>query len=124
MTVLAAWQFSHWIAVVAATGVILTAGYILWTLQRVFLGVNKSMAAQGHDATHGAGEHGAEHGHELPDITSRELLCAVPLLAMAILLGIYPNLLFSFMENSVTSLVLRLHGTATEVASVVGHLVR
>jgi NADH-quinone oxidoreductase subunit M len=119
MTVLASWQFSRTLAVVAALGVILTAGYILWTLQRVFLGVNKSMA--GHDH----GSHGGEHGHaELPDITSRELLCAVPLLLLAVGLGVYPNLLFSFMQSSVTNLVLRLHGTATEVAVAVEQLVR
>jgi NADH-quinone oxidoreductase subunit M len=123
MTVLAAWQFSRPLAVVAAAGVILTAAYILWTLQRVFLGVSKSAAGHAPDAHHGGGEHGTE-GHELPDITPRELLCAVPLLVMAILLGIYPNLLFSFMENSVTNLVLRLHGVATEVASGFEQLIR
>src|SRR5262245_12201847 len=107
MTVLAAWQFSPTLAVVAALGVIFTAGYILWTLQRVFLGVNKSVAVHDHDSHHAGGDHGSEHGPDLPDITPRELLCAVPLLVLAVLLGIYPNLLFSFMENSVTSLVMR-----------------
>jgi NADH-quinone oxidoreductase subunit M len=122
MTVLASWQFSRTLAVVAAMGVILTAGYILWTLQRVFLGVSKFSVGHEHEP------HGAEHGQELPDMTSRELLCAVPLLVMAILLGVYPSLLFSFMENSVTSLVLRLHSTlhstATDVATTVGTLLR
>jgi NADH-quinone oxidoreductase subunit M len=106
MTVLATWQFSRTLAIIAAAGVVLTAGYILWTLQRVFLGV--STAQSGH--AHGA--HDAHEANGLPDITSRELLCAVPLLVLAILLGIYPNLLFSFMEQSVTDLVMRLHETA------------
>lgn len=116
MTVLATWQFSKPLAVVAAAGVILTAGYILWTLQRVFLGVSKTEAA--HDG------HGSDHGHAIPDITPRELLCAVPLLAFAILLGVFPNLLFGFMEQSVSSLVIRLHSTAISVASAAESLLR
>jgi NADH-quinone oxidoreductase subunit M len=115
MTVLASWQFSRVVAIVAAAGVILTAGYILWTLQRVFLGTSKAAAGHGH-------EHG--HGDELPDITQREMLCAVPLLILAIALGVYPNLLFSFMEPSVHSLVLQLHRTAEQVASAVEPLLR
>jgi NADH-quinone oxidoreductase subunit M len=117
MTVLASWQFSKVVAVVAAAGVILTAGYILWTLQRVFLGVSTAAAGHGHGHEHG-------HGDELPDITRRELLCVVPLLVLAILLGVYPNLLFSFMEPSVHSLVLQLHKTVDQVASAVGPLLR
>ena len=35
---LSVWNFSHGLAVVAASVVILTAGYILWTVQRVYLG--------------------------------------------------------------------------------------
>jgi NADH-quinone oxidoreductase subunit M len=108
LTVLATWQFSRLLAVIAAAGVILTAGYILWTLQRVFLGVNPAQLAHGHG--HGSAEtHDHAHAHHLTDITPREMLCAVPLLALAIILGVYPNILFSFMEGSVTELVLRLH---------------
>jgi NADH-quinone oxidoreductase subunit M len=110
MTVLASWQFSRVLAVIAAAGVILTAGYILWTLQRVFLGVSTSQHGHGHEAG---------HGHELTDITFREMLCAVPLLVLAIVLGVYPALLLSFMEPSVTSLVLDLSRTAQQVASMV-----
>ena len=43
--VLAAFNYSPWLAALAAAAVILTAGYILWTLQRVFLG--KSEAVEG-----------------------------------------------------------------------------
>ncbi len=115
MTVLSSWQFSRSMAIISAAGVILTAGYILWTLQRVFLGVSKAQAGHGDD-------HG--HGHELPDITPREMLCAVPLLVLAIVLGVYPNLVFSFMEPSVTSLVESLNRTVESVASTVGPLLR
>ena len=43
--VLAAFNYSRLLAVLAAAAVILTAGYILWTLQRVFLG--RSEAVEG-----------------------------------------------------------------------------
>ena len=36
--VLGAWSYSKVLAIVAASVVILTAGYILWTIQRVYLG--------------------------------------------------------------------------------------
>jgi NADH-quinone oxidoreductase subunit M len=66
--------------------VVLTAGYILWTLQRVFLGQNPAYKG-------------------FPDIDLRELLCIVPLVVLAILLGVYPNVLLAWMEPSVTGLV-------------------
>jgi NADH-quinone oxidoreductase subunit M len=123
MTVLATWQFSRTLAVIAAAGVILTAGYILWTLQRVFLGTPREQPGHGHD--HGDhGDHGDSHAPLLPDITSRELLCAVPLLVLAILLGVYPGLLFSFMEQSVNDLVLQLHATVAYVAPAAESLLR
>jgi NADH-quinone oxidoreductase subunit M len=84
--VLATWNFSRWIAVVAAVGVVLTAGYILWCIQRVFLGTNPAYK-------------------DLPDINLREIACAAPLVVFAVLLGIAPALVFSWMEPSVTGLV-------------------
>ena len=36
--VLSTWNFNPLLAIIAASGVILTAGYILWAMQRVYLG--------------------------------------------------------------------------------------
>ena len=36
--VLSVWNYSHVLAVISASVVILTAGYILWAIQRVYLG--------------------------------------------------------------------------------------
>ncbi len=107
MTVIATWQFSRVFAAVAAAGVILTAGYILWTLQRVFLGTSEVLEAQLH------------RGQTLPDMTLREVVCAVPLVVFAVLLGVYPRTIFSFMEPSVTQLVQALDRTADLVAWLV-----
>jgi NADH-quinone oxidoreductase subunit M len=94
MVVLGTWNFQppgfeyfgRLLAVLAALTVVLTAGYILWTLQRVYLGQNPAYK-------------------DLPDISFRELLCIIPLVVLAVALGVMPNLLLSWMETSVTGLV-------------------
>jgi NADH-quinone oxidoreductase subunit M len=92
--VLGSWNFSPpefpWAgrvaAILAALTVVLTAAYILWTLQRVYLGTNPAYK-------------------DYPDITFREMLCITPLIVLAVLLGIYPSLLLNWMEPSLTGLV-------------------
>ena len=75
------------LAVLAAAAVILTAGYILWTIQRVFLG--KSEAWKG-----------------LPDMNLREIVIAVPLVVLTIAMGIFPQpLILSWMRPSVDRMV-------------------
>ena len=60
------------ITITATTGIILTAAYFLWTMQRVFLGPqNKKWA-------------------ELPEISLREAFTLTPLALIVILLGFYP----------------------------------
>ncbi|MGO8748587.1 MAG: complex I subunit 4 family protein [Thermoguttaceae bacterium] len=87
--VFSAWSYSKALAVVAASVVILTAGYILWTIQRVYLGP----------------EYKGPHGEAITPITRREVAIAAPLLALAILFGVYPKALFNYMEPSVNATV-------------------
>jgi NADH-quinone oxidoreductase subunit M len=82
---LSAWNFSKVLAVVSASVVILTAAYILWTLQRVYLGP----------------EYKGPHGDHLTPMTPRELAIAAPIVAFAILLGVYPQSVFHYMTPSV-----------------------
>jgi len=77
---LAAWNFSKTIAVISAAVVILTAAYILWMIQRVYLGA----------------EYKGPHGDHLHPITSRELAIAAPIVALAIFFGVYPNAVFKY----------------------------
>jgi NADH-quinone oxidoreductase subunit M len=85
--ILGTWKFSPLFAILAALTVVLTAGYILWTLQRVYLGVNPAYK-------------------DYPDMSWREIVCATPLVVFAVVLGIFPTpLLLSWMEPSVTGLV-------------------
>jgi NADH-quinone oxidoreductase subunit M len=89
MVILSTWNYSKLFAILAAATVVLTAAYILWTLQRVYLGQNPAYK-------------------HYPDITLREVLCVAPLVVLAVLLGVLPNLLLSWMEPSLTGLVLSL----------------
>jgi NADH-quinone oxidoreductase subunit M len=85
--VLAAFNYSRWLGVLAAAAVVLTAGYILWTLQRVFLGRN-------------------ERYRGLPDLTPREWAISLPLVVLTIALGVAPYpLVLRWMSPSVDAMV-------------------
>jgi NADH-quinone oxidoreductase subunit M len=84
--VLATWNYDKVFAILAALTVVLTAAYILWTLQRVYLGTNPAYK-------------------DYPEINLRELACAVPLVVLAVLLGVYPWAVLWWIEPSVTGLV-------------------
>ena len=90
LVVLAAFNYNPahpWLAILAASAVILTAGYILWTLQRVFLG------------------RGEDH-HGITDMNLREIVIATPLVIMTVLLGVFPQqMLLDWMGPSVTEVV-------------------
>ncbi|MEX2138635.1 MAG: NADH-quinone oxidoreductase subunit M [Pirellulales bacterium] len=86
MVTLSVWNYSQALAVISAAVVILTAGYILWTIQRVYLGP----------------EYKGPHGDHLTAMTNREIAIAAPLVVFAILFGVYPQVVFNYMEPSVT----------------------
>jgi len=74
-------------AVLAATGVILTAGYILWMIQRVYLGPQRAECKG------------------FPDATAREIAVLVPFAALALVLGILPQQsLFNFMNTTLSQI--------------------
>jgi NADH-quinone oxidoreductase subunit M len=81
--VLAAFNYAPGLAVLAAAAVVLTAGYILWTIQRVFLGRSETWKG-------------------LPDMNIREILVAAPLVVLTIAMGIFPQaLILRWMSPSV-----------------------
>jgi NADH-quinone oxidoreductase subunit M len=80
--------------VVAGLGVILSAVYMLWMLQRVFFG----------PVTH-------DENASLEDLRPREWVAAVPLCAMALVMGLFPTLFLKPMEPSVEALVRRVQAT-------------
>lgn len=107
-TVLSAWNFSPLIAIIAAAGVILTAGYILWAIQRVYLGP----------------EYKGPHAEEITPMNGREISVAVTLLVFAIVLGVYPESIFGLMRSSTTLLVDNLSATAQSSVEAVTQLIK
>jgi NADH-quinone oxidoreductase subunit M len=70
--------------VLAATGVILGAAYMLWMFQRVMFGkITKP------------------ENEKLQDLSAREITILVPMVIMIFLMGIYPKLFFSKMDVTV-----------------------
>jgi len=96
---LSVWKFSYWLAVVCASVVILTAGYILWTVQRVYLGP----------------EYKGPHPEALTPFTAREMAIAAPLVALAILFGVAPNTVLNYVTPSVDRTVDELADWTREV---------
>jgi NADH-quinone oxidoreductase subunit M len=88
MVVLSTWNYDKVFAVLSALTVVITAAYILWTIQRVFFGpiVNPEY-------------------RKYPDIDLRELACIVPLVILSVLLGVLPSLLLNWMEPSIRGLI-------------------
>jgi NADH-quinone oxidoreductase subunit M len=85
--VLATWSFSKVLAILAALTVVLTAAYILWTVQRVYFGTNSAYK-------------------DLPDMDLRETSIATPLVVFSILLGILPSyFLLSWMSPTIDGFV-------------------
>jgi NADH-quinone oxidoreductase subunit M len=81
------------LSIIAATGVIFAAAYLLWALQRIlFNPLDKS-----------------ENTH-LADLNRRELAMLIPMIAVIIWLGIYPAPVLRRMEASSQLLVNRVQG--------------
>ncbi len=92
LIMLGAFRYDPRFVVVAGTGVILSAVYMLWLFQRVFYG----------PVTNPKNE-------KLPDLLPREWCALVPIVAMAILMGVLPNLFIRPTAPAVTKLVDRIH---------------
>ena len=76
-----AWAYP--MAIIAAAGVILTAGYILWLIRRVYLGKEREEYAG------------------FPDASARETFVLLPMAVLAIALGLFPaQTLFNYMNGT------------------------
>ena len=81
-----------WTAVVAASGLILGAWYMLWLYQRIFFNeVNQNL-------------------HGLAELNVREILTLAPMVLLIFWIGLYPNALLSYMHVSVVHLLDQVHG--------------
>ncbi|MVM29543.1 NADH-quinone oxidoreductase subunit M [Spirosoma sp. HMF4905] len=80
-----------WMTAIATLGILLGAAYFLWTLQRMFFGSTWVRPF----------EPQAGSTSVLSDLNAREKLMLIPLGLMALLLGIFPNLIFNLTSTTV-----------------------
>ncbi len=75
------------VTIISGLGIIIGAAYVLWMLQRVFLGpLNPKY-------------------EKLPDISLREMLSAVPIAVIVVLLGVYPPPIIDMIKVSLVNLL-------------------
>ena len=84
LILLGAFRFNTLYGVLATTGVVLGAAYMLWMFQRVMFGVIKK-----------------PENEKLKDLNGREIATLVPMVVLIFLMGIYPKLFFSKMDVTV-----------------------
>lgn len=82
----------RWMAIAGSIGILLSAAYFLWTLQRMFFGQTRFKG-------------GEEWAAALTDVSIRERIIVFPTLALALLLGVMPSLVFDKMNATVLNLV-------------------
>ncbi|QJD94666.1 NADH-quinone oxidoreductase subunit M [Mucilaginibacter robiniae] len=82
----------HWMAVCGSIGILLSAAYFLWTLQRMFFG---KVLLKGGDVWKQA----------LSGLLIREKLVLLPLALLALVLGIMPSLVLDKINDSVLAFV-------------------
>src|SRR5436309_7946895 len=88
LILLGAFRWDPRMAALAATGVVLSATYMLWMFQRVNYGRVTN-----------------EKNAHLPDLQPREWAVILPILAVSVLMGVLPNLFLKPIEPSVDRLV-------------------
>jgi len=93
LILIGAFQWDRRLTAIAATGVILSAVYMLWMFQRVNYG----------PVTH-------EENRTLPDLSGREWAMVIPIAAMAVFMGVLPNVFLRPMEPTVHRLIERVTG--------------
>jgi len=96
LSLLGFYQQSHILTLLAGTGIIVGAIYMLAAYKKAFFG----------DVTN-------EKNKNLPDVNKKELLGLIPLVIIAIWLGVYPKPVLGPINNSVESIVQLMHNKAT-----------
>jgi NADH-quinone oxidoreductase subunit M len=79
--------------IIAASGIVLTAAYLLWMMQRVFLGPFTAL----HKDTATGTLHAA---HDIEEIRGRELFVLAPLGALCLWIGVYPQPFLDLMKTT------------------------
>ena len=95
LSLLGFYQQSHILTLLAGIGIIVGAIYMLAAYKKMFFG-----------------EVTIEENKNLPDVNKRELIALIPLVIIAIWLGVYPKPVLEPISNSVESIVQLMHDKA------------
>jgi NADH-quinone oxidoreductase subunit M len=101
LILLGSWAFSPWMVVVSSLGVILAAGYVLWMVKRIFYG----------EVTN-------PKNHGLADLSLREATVLLPLVVLAIFMGIASPVFTRRIEPAADTLVRRVRERTRAVHAV------
>jgi len=96
MTFMGAFPRYRALTVLAATGVIVTAAYHLWALQRMFLGKFREEWRKN--------KYLEPFGGKFPEINARELATLAPLAVLVLVLGFYPRPLLNMIDKGALEL--------------------
>ena len=88
LVLVGAWEASHWVAILAATGLILGACYMLWLYRRVVFGRAEKPEVL-----------------EMSALDRREVMIFVPLTILVLWFGIYPATLLDVMAYTVSDIM-------------------
>ena len=88
LVLVGAWEASHWVAILAATGLILGACYMLWLYRRVVFGRAEKPEVL-----------------EMAALDRREVMIFVPLTLLVLWFGIYPATLLDVMAYTVSDIM-------------------
>jgi NADH-quinone oxidoreductase subunit M len=100
LVIIGVFEINQWVAFVAATGMILGAAYMLWLYRRVIFGALTKDGLR-----------------TIPDLALHERLAFAPLVALVILMGVYPSFFTGPMGASVDNLLARLEAGSVEPAA-------
>ncbi len=96
LTFMGAFPVYRVMTILAATGVIITAAYHLWAMQRMFLGKFREEWRTSHYLE--------AFGGKFPEINTREIISLVPLAVIVLVLGFYPKPLLTLIDRGVLDL--------------------
>jgi NADH-quinone oxidoreductase subunit M len=88
LVLIGVFQVNSWVALLAATGMVLGAAYMLWLYRRVIFGALLKESLK-----------------TLQDLRPHELAAFAPLVLLVLLMGIYPSLFLDPMAASVDQLI-------------------
>ena len=95
LVLIAAFDYAWYVGVVAVTGIVLAAVYVLWAYQRMMTGPTPPELLPGGT-------------HEIRDLDKREIGVMAPLMVALVLFGFYPQPLLDVSNPTVETLMERV----------------